>query len=68
MSRHGSTYYRTMLAALDELGVNITINRIGPRWYEVHRNFQAVKKYRTRRSANKYVVREYNRYAVTEPP
>ena len=58
---HGNKNYRQMLADLDERGVNIRIQRIAPKWYEVHQNFRAVKKYKLRRSANKYIQNIYKK-------
>lgn len=61
MSRHGGKYYRLMLAALDELGITITIHRVQRKWYEVHQNFEAVKRYKKRDSCNKYIKRQYKK-------
>ncbi len=62
MSRQGGAHYRKMLAALDEAGINITIRRIDKKWYEVHQSFEAVKKYKKRASANKYIIRVHKKH------
>lgn len=61
MSRKGGRRYRRMLAALDEVGINITMRRVERKWFEVHQNFEAVKKYRKRDSCNRYLMKQYKK-------
>lgn len=55
--RMASTKYRKIMSDLDNLGVTTNIERVGPKWYEVHVDFEIIKKYRKRDSANKFIVR-----------
>lgn len=56
---YGHPKYRILLAELDEYGVNITIHRMAPKRYEVHRNFETIKCYRTRKAANRFITRQH---------
>jgi hypothetical protein len=49
--------YRLLLAELDNHGITAAIKRVGPKWYEVHVNYEVKKRYKLRRSANAYIVR-----------
>lgn len=53
----GRKKYRLLQGELDEVGITTFINRVGPKWYEVHVNFEIRKKYKLRLSCNRYLVR-----------
>lgn len=60
--RNGGGKYRALMGALDQAGITTAIRRNGPAWYEVHVNFEIKKRYKLRRSANKYIVRLHKKH------
>lgn len=62
--RNGGSNYRQLQAELDNVGFITSINRIGPKWYEVHVNYQIAKKYRKRLSCNRFLVRLHKKHCI----
>lgn len=53
--RNGGGKYRRLQFELDQAGITTLIKRVGPKWYEVHVNFEIKKKYKLRHSCNRYI-------------
>jgi len=58
--RSGSKKYRRILHELQQNGVMADIVRIDKKHYEVHVDFEIRKRYRLRRSANKFIKKLFN--------
>lgn len=60
--RIGSKAYRKLQGDLDQVGITTKILRIGPKWYEVHVNYEISKKYTLRKSANNFLKRLHRKH------
>ena len=55
INHNGGGKYRRLQFELDEAGITALIRRVSAKWYEVHVNFEIKKKYRLRRSCNRFI-------------
>jgi hypothetical protein len=53
--------YRFMAGQLDQEGILIHVNRVDKKWYELTVNFEKVKRYKQRRSCNRYIEKLYTK-------
>lgn len=60
--------YKAMCDALTDQGIFIAVHMAANKWYQVHVNFEVVRRYKQRRSCNKYIERIYNeRMGIDQP-
>lgn len=60
--KDGSAKYRLMMRALDDAGQTVNILRIAPGWYELHLNYEIIRKARKRETCNRHLTRLAKKY------
>lgn len=63
--RTASKHIRSLMARLDQVGVNVSIVRVDTGRYELHRNFEIVRVYKQRRSCNRFIERLSKQFSNT---